>query len=255
MVREKIGQYEIQIIIDCKDYNRPVDVKGVEEFDGLLRDVGAQKGVLVCPKGFTETAKARAAGLQIDLYSPVDTDAHKWQASVTIPALCDFRSAAMSFSFSTTAPAPFKLFGDFYSKHIMFDAEGRSLGTALDSPLRKWNEGQYPTEPGAHEHLNVFRTLTVLMDNGYEPPLRMRLPADISVSLLVQRQLYVGQLPVPKISGFLDQLSGKVISNAFTVGILDAEEVERTWLRINSEGDAPIEPVIRLVGLIGWIEE
>jgi hypothetical protein len=122
---------EIQIIIDCKDYNRPVDVKGVEEFDGLLRDVGAQKGVLVCPKGFTETAKARAAGLQIDLYSPVDTDAHKWQASVTIPALCDFRSAAMSFALSTTAPAPFKLFDEFYSKHIIFDSEGKPLGTAL----------------------------------------------------------------------------------------------------------------------------
>jgi hypothetical protein len=145
LVREKIGQYEIQIIIDCKDYNRPVDVKGVEEFDGLLRDVGAQKGVLVCPKGFTEAAKARAAELQIDLYSPVDTDAHKWRASVTIPALCDFRSAAMSFSFSTTSPVPFRLFDDFYSKNIMFDEEGRSLGTALDSALKKWNEGQYPT--------------------------------------------------------------------------------------------------------------
>ena len=57
LVREKIGQYEIQIIIDCKDYARRVDVKGVEAFSGLLSDVGAQKGVLVAPKGFTETAK------------------------------------------------------------------------------------------------------------------------------------------------------------------------------------------------------
>lgn len=47
-------------------------MKGVEEFEGLLRDVGAQKGVLVCPKGFTDTAKKRAEGLQIDLYSPVE---------------------------------------------------------------------------------------------------------------------------------------------------------------------------------------
>jgi hypothetical protein len=45
-------------------------MKGVEEFDGLLRDVGAQKGVLVCPKGFTGAATTRAQGLQIDLYSP-----------------------------------------------------------------------------------------------------------------------------------------------------------------------------------------
>ena len=255
LVREKIGQYEIQIIIDCKDYKRPVDVKGVEEFEGLLRDVGAQKGVLVCPKGFTETAKARAEGLQIDLYSPVDTDAHKWQVRVTIPAICDFRSAAMSFQFSSTAPVPFRLAGDFYSSSEIFDSKGSSLGTPLNSALNKWNEGQYPIEPGAHENLNVFETLTVLMNNGYDPPMRMRIPADISVSLLVRRQLYVGQLPVPRISGFLDQLSGKVISNAFTIGLLDPDEVERTWLKIDAETDAPIQPVIFLRGLVGWAND
>jgi hypothetical protein len=85
LVRERVGQYEIQIIIDCKDYNRPVDIKAVEEFYGTQCDVGAQKGVLVCPKGFTAAAKTRAAGLQIDLYSPFDTDAHKWQVKATIP--------------------------------------------------------------------------------------------------------------------------------------------------------------------------
>jgi hypothetical protein len=255
LVREKIGQYEIQIIIDCKDYKRPVDVKGVEEFEGLLRDVGAQKGVLVCPKGFTETAKTRAEGLQIDLYSPVDTDAHKWQVRVTIPAICDFRSAAMSFKFSSTAPVPFRLAGDFYSSSVIFDNKGNSLGTPLNSAMYKWNEGQYPIEPGAHERLNVFETLTVLMDNGYDPSLHMRIPADISVSLLVRQQLYVGQLPVPRISGFLDQLSGKVISNAFTIGLLDPDEVERNWLKIDAETDAPIQPVIFLRGLVGWAND
>lgn len=44
LVTEKIGQYEINIIIDCKDYKNPIDVKGVEEFYGLLEDVGGQKG-------------------------------------------------------------------------------------------------------------------------------------------------------------------------------------------------------------------
>ena len=53
LVREKVGQYDINIIIECKDHKRPIDVKGVEEFAGLLNDVGAQKGVLVCPKGFS----------------------------------------------------------------------------------------------------------------------------------------------------------------------------------------------------------
>jgi hypothetical protein len=255
LVREKIGQYEISIIIDCKDYNKPVDVKGVEEFDGLLRDVGAQKGVLVCPKGFTDSAKVRAEGLQIDLYSPVDTDAHKWQVRVTIPAICDFRSAALSFKFSGSAPVPIRLPQDFYSSCMMHNKDGKSLGTALDTAMKKWNDGEYPTEPGTHEGLKVFETLTVFMDNGYDPPLRTRIPADISVSLFVRGELFFGQLPVPHISGFLDQLSGTVIANAFTLGLLDPDEVERDWQRIASEADGPVRPVIKLRGLVGWASD
>ena len=128
LVRENIGQYEINIIIDCKDYSTPVDVKGVEEFDGLLRDVGAQKGVLVCPRGFTSTAKKRAEGLQIDLYSPIDTDAHKWQARVTIPALCDFRNARVDFGLRFSAPYPFRMPYDFYSDCMIFDKTSKEAG-------------------------------------------------------------------------------------------------------------------------------
>jgi hypothetical protein len=254
LVQEKIGQYEIKIIIDCKDYKRPVDVKGVEEFDGLLRDVGAQKGVLVCPKGFTDTAKKRAEGLQIDLYSPIDTDPHKWQARITIPALCDFRTAAMSFGISISAPLPFRLFDSFFSSAMVFDEKGRELGTVLDTAMTKWNEGKFPSEPGEHQKLDIFGIRT-FVDNGHDPPLGVRVPVDLTVSLLVQSQLYYGQLPVPHISGFLDQLSGKIITNAFTVGILDADEVEKNWLKIGTEADAPVLPVIRLEGLVGWYDE
>lgn len=114
LVRQKIGQYEMRIVLDCKDYARPVDVKGVEEFHGLIMDVGANKGALVCPKGFTAAAKTRATGLQVDLYSPFDTDPHKWQVRVTAPTICDFRSAAISFGLSSSAPKPFRLLDNFF---------------------------------------------------------------------------------------------------------------------------------------------
>jgi hypothetical protein len=39
LVEQRIGQYSMLIVIDCKDYAKPVDVKGVEEFYGLVRDV------------------------------------------------------------------------------------------------------------------------------------------------------------------------------------------------------------------------
>lgn len=248
LVREQIGQYDIKIIIDCKDYKTPVDVKAVGEFYGLLMDVGAQKGVLVCPKGFTNTAKTRAEGLQIDLYSPVDTDSHKWKVKVTIPATCDFRNVKMSFGISMSAPYPLQLPYDFYASKMIFDDGANELGFTLGSAVKKWNEGLFPIDVGEHQNLRVFDAPNTLMDNGYG----MKVPVNITVSTFVERDLYFGQLPVPQISGFKDELSGLVISNAFTVGMLDPEEVEREWLKIDREEDAPLKPVISLTGSIMW---
>jgi hypothetical protein len=49
-----------RIVVDAKRHARPLDVKDVEEFEGMLRDCAASKGILVCPNGFTPAAKRRA---------------------------------------------------------------------------------------------------------------------------------------------------------------------------------------------------
>ncbi|MDD9981512.1 MAG: restriction endonuclease, partial [Gammaproteobacteria bacterium] len=249
LVTQLVGQYEIRIIVECKDYARPVDVKGVETFYGLLDDVGAQKGVLVCPSGFTGTAKARAEGLQIDLYSPVDTEPHKWQAKVAVPALCDFRSAAMSFGIATSGPYPFRMPYDFYQQNQLYDDEGNHRGTALENAVEKWNDGKYPTEVGEHRNLPVLDSVTANTDNGYG----MIVPADFSVSLVVRKELYFGQFPITELSGFKDELRGRIITNAFTVGLLSPEEVERQWKKTPDVDKAPVKPVVTLTGLVCWI--
>ena len=137
LVYDRIGQYDIQIVIDCKDYKSPADVKSVEEFYGLLDDVGAQKGVLVCPAGFTSTAKKRAEGLQIDLYSPVDTDPHKWTAKAKIPAICDFRRAALSFGLAVSGPYPFTMPYDFQFINQVVTPNGEAKGTLFEILIEK----------------------------------------------------------------------------------------------------------------------
>ncbi len=72
---------------------------------------------------------------------------------------------------------------------------------------------------------------------------------ELTVSVLVERQLFFGYLPIPRISGFKDAFSGKVIANAFTVGLIDPLEVEKTWKKINSEDDLPLPPLLRMTGL------
>jgi hypothetical protein len=255
LVRQRVGQYEILIIIDCKDYQRPVDVKGVEEFDGLLDDIGAQKGVLVCPRGFTEAAKTRAKGLQIELYSPVDTDAHKWQAQVTIPTICDFRGARISFGISCSFPGPFRINPATLPKTAIYDASDNALGTMMQVAVEKWNAGRFHSEPGFHEKQPIFDTTETHMDNGYDSPLAMRMPVTLYASLRVARQLFFGQFPIERISGFKDHRTGQIITNAFTVGLLSPDEVERTWQKLDKESDAPVRPALFMTGLDAWSDE
>ncbi len=249
LVRQAIGQYEMNIVIDCKDYAKPVDVNGVSEFLGLMNDVGAQKGALVCPKGFSKAAKTYAQKLQIDLYSPVDTDPHHWKADVKAPTICDWRGAQISFGARFSAPLPCILQPDFYKSEIVYAVDTKEpLGSPFKAALLKWNEGRFPTEEGPHESLPIFDKPRVLMNNGYG----MLAPFDIYASLYVERELYFGYLPISKLSGFKDELSGGIITNAFEVGILEPNEIEKNWQKLDKESDAPVSLLLKMNGLIAW---
>lgn len=49
-----------RVIIDAKQRKRPVDIKEVEMFEGLMKDVNAKRGILVCSNGHTASALRRA---------------------------------------------------------------------------------------------------------------------------------------------------------------------------------------------------
>jgi hypothetical protein len=240
----------VRIVLDCKDYKHPVDIKDVEECAGLFEDVSAMRGVIVCPAGFTKNAKARAQQLQIDLYSPVDTEPHKWQARLKVPAVCDFREARMSFGVATSAPLPFMLPNDFMTKSKVTDAEsGEELGTILSIASAEWDAGRYPTDPGEHARIPIL-SRELKMENGYG----MQIPVDLTVGLLVSKVLYFGQFPVTRLSGFHDRIGDGIITNAFEFGLLSIDEVHK-WRRLDDISEAPVKPVIIMSGLYGWSED
>lgn len=250
LVKDRVGQYEIHIVIDCKDYKKPADVKSVEEFFGLVDDVGAQKGVLVCPSGFSAAAKTRAEGLQIALYSPVDTKLHKWTVNPLVPTMVDFRSAGIGVGISGSAPYPFTIPRDFQFSKQVTDADGVGLGSMFGIAIEKWNSGELPIEPGEHESLMIFGD-TPYMENGHG----MIVPVEPSINLHVKQELYFGQMPITKISGFKDEIAGGVITNAFEVGFVSPEEVTDTWKKIEKIEDCDLPPAFVIRGLIGWDED
>jgi Restriction endonuclease len=88
LIEQVVGPYPMRIVVDCKDYESPIDVKGVEEFAGMVNDVRAHAAAMVCPAGFTTTAKKRAKKLNISLFTPVDVSgSHRWSKPLSLPAL------------------------------------------------------------------------------------------------------------------------------------------------------------------------
>ncbi len=45
-LRAKVAQFDLLIVLDCKDYSNPVDIKDVESFAGMVEDVSASASPL-----------------------------------------------------------------------------------------------------------------------------------------------------------------------------------------------------------------
>jgi hypothetical protein len=86
-VRKKIADHEILMIIQAKDHKKRADIKIVGEFDSVIRDVRASRGILICNAGFTKTAKEYAKNRAIDLYTAHDASAKDWQGEIKIPVV------------------------------------------------------------------------------------------------------------------------------------------------------------------------
>ncbi len=73
---------DCRIVVDAKSSRRKVDVKEVEMFLGLMQDVGATHGYLVCPSGYTKAAEKRAQSAVALRLVPLDRlegfDPTKW---------------------------------------------------------------------------------------------------------------------------------------------------------------------------------
>ncbi|MGC2962941.1 restriction endonuclease [Paraburkholderia graminis] len=247
LVTQQIGQYEMKIAIDCKDYKTPVDVKGVEEFMGMVEDVGAHKGVLVCPAGFSASAKKLAKKRQIELYRPVDTGDHKWRITATIPVTFEVVTAAMSFSLSYEYPQPIAIREKFFSIDVQAP-DGTKLGTAAETAMKAWSAGRYPSEPGVYDGLAIFPIPEVLVDGQYGG----LVPVKMMLNLSVSSKMYFGQLNIDRLSGFLDEQTGLTIANSFVVGGINPDEIQSQWTRLERTEEAPIPPVLSLRGLTGF---
>jgi len=236
-VRQRIGQYNMLIAIDCKDYKRAVNINEVDQFIRLIEDIKANKGVMVAANGFSDTAKRVGAKAGLNLYRLIDTEAHDWQTYVSIPVICDFRR--MQFKFLIPQ---FLAFMD-PREIILYDSKHHRLGTTATLLQTRWNSGELPSELGEHKDIPVSKVPTTISHEGEF------LEVNILANILVYRRLFFGELQLTQVRGFADEYNGQLLTREFTTGWLNVAEVERDWRQLESLDEVAIEPVFTLTAL------
>ena len=141
LVEEHVAGRLVSIVWDGKYFSRKVDVEEVEAFTGLVRDVGAHKGVLVTNVGYTAGALKRAQSEEWDIELDILTPAEfaQFQAKCALPYVG---------SWSVLLPAPFGWVVD--ASRWVVDGPpsrgGHPLAVMYRRGLRSFNQAQRETE-------------------------------------------------------------------------------------------------------------
>lgn len=87
LVEGKVAGFNIRIVIDCKYFNKKVDVKDVESFLSFLQDLKASKGILITNNGYSQAAYNRAEydSQDIELRIIDFSDLESMQGFIAIP--------------------------------------------------------------------------------------------------------------------------------------------------------------------------
>jgi len=240
-VKQKVGQYDILIAIDCKDYKTSVDVGEVEAFKSKVKDIHANKGVMVAANGFTGTAKRIGEEAALNLYRLIDTEAHDWKTYVSIPVICDFRRIQKYRFVIPNSVASFLPSMD-PNEIVVYGLDYAQQVTIKDLIQIQWNSGKLPSEPGEHRSIPLTKVITSFTkDEVFE--------ADIFADIVVERRYFFGQLPLIQGRGFINEYTGGLLTPGFTTDWLDAAEVEKSWRQLDSIDEIAVNPVLRLVAL------
>lgn len=79
-----------RMLVDAKFRTRPIDIKEVESFEGMLRDCRASRGVIVCTNGYTDGALRRAQeAITIKLLPVEEMDEFIWAAFDPCTGQCE----------------------------------------------------------------------------------------------------------------------------------------------------------------------
>ncbi len=90
-IRGKLAGHDVLGVVECKFFNKRVNVKVIDGFIGFLEDVKANLGIIVTNKGFSTAAqnRARVKDIRLEVVEFQRLNQYKFSFDFDICEMCD----------------------------------------------------------------------------------------------------------------------------------------------------------------------
>ncbi|MCB9451000.1 MAG: restriction endonuclease [Anaerolineaceae bacterium] len=236
-IRASYEGKEVLTIVQARNRNTPADINSVGEFASVVKDVRAQKGILVCRSGFTEAAKTYARNIGIELLNLHDAESRDWNLDIRLPILwieeAPEGSILVDFQVDKKINIPFS---HERTPILSLDQNGKQLIDLWQTLKNLWDSKKLDRTPG-RLHTHNFQTQLYMMGMGLDKSQTEQwFPINnLRINYIVQRQVYLGFLNPAECRGIWSYLN-----NSFSVSYLPLGEIPKKpdteWLKIENPG-------------------
>jgi hypothetical protein len=217
-IRRNIGAHEVLIVVQARDHNKRLDVNDIGEFQSVIKDVRANKGVIISSKGFSQSAIEFSKTNGIDTLTAHDFNP-KWTLDVKMPVILTDYSGAFNVSFGIVADDNYVAFtkknikvelpssiGDF-----KFTSDGKKFFTAREAfyDLCIWDKLIY--DDTEHEIEHVAKIKMYVTDDVSVPVKGLKFKFKLT------KKSYYKYFEIKEFQGLIDQPNNKLKPTNFRI--------------------------------------
>lgn len=212
-------------IIDAKDYARPATVERIDALTGVMRDVEANYGALVCSGGFAKSIHNYARSCGISLFNAHDAQSANWCLELQIPLFWVELTPFVRVGGAVDLQAGDSIVSDDSRFGLQVTTDGgKSKVAPISTFERLWNEGLISPSPGAVHRIGSTDPVEAFVeDESGESCLRP--VTDYQIEYVVSPTVWLGKFQPDECRGLVDYLDDQAFFASHLPG--EAVPVER----------------------------
>lgn len=201
-------------VIDAKDYTRPATIDRIDALSGVMRDVEAQYGALVCSGGFSTSIYQYARNCGISLFNVHDAQSLNWSLELQIPIIWTELTPVVHVLGQAEFQAGDQVRTDDPRGFQMSMDGGKTILDPLATFQRVWNDGTVPQQPGIEHRLGSDQPVgAIVLDASNKRQLRP--VRGYGLSYVVQATSWLGKFQPEKCRGLIDYLDNQAFHASF----------------------------------------